>query len=101
MANARVRPYGPPFRDGARPQRARNSIERKGRHPMKSHNRYWDARVSGAIAFMVGVVLSSATVQAVLPPGNSVQQWNKIAEDTVVASGAFQNEGLIYMAYVS
>src|SRR4030095_5896891 len=26
---------------------------------------------------------------------------NKIAEDAVIASGAFQNEGLIYMAYVS
>ena len=39
--------------------------------------------------------------RAVLPPGNTVQQWDKIAEDTVVGSGAFQNEGLIYMAYVS
>lgn len=68
---------------------------------MKPHNRYWAARVSGAIAFMVAVALSSATVQAVLPPGNRVQQWNKIAEDTVVGSGAFQNEGLIYMPYVS
>ena len=29
-----------------------------------------------------------------LPPGNTVQQWDKIAEDTVVGSGAFQNEGL-------
>ena len=36
-----------------------------------------------------------------LPPGNTVQQWDKIAEDTIVGSGAFQNEGLIYMAYVS
>jgi hypothetical protein len=36
-----------------------------------------------------------------LPPGNTVAQWNKIAEDTVVGSGAFQAEGLIYMAYVS
>ena len=36
-----------------------------------------------------------------LPPGNTVQQWNKIAEDTVVGSGAFQAEGFIYMAYVS
>jgi hypothetical protein len=38
---------------------------------------------------------------ATLPPGNTVQQWNKIAEDTVVGSGAFQGEGYIYMAYVS
>jgi hypothetical protein len=38
---------------------------------------------------------------AALPPGNTVAQWNRIAEDTVVGSGAFQNEGLVYMAYVS
>jgi hypothetical protein len=38
---------------------------------------------------------------ATLPPGNTVEQWNKIAEDTVVGSGAFQSEGFIYMAYAS
>jgi hypothetical protein len=38
---------------------------------------------------------------ATLPPGNTVQQWNKIAEDTVVGSGTFQGEGFIYMGYVS
>jgi hypothetical protein len=38
---------------------------------------------------------------AALPPGNTVEQWNTIAENTVVGSGAFQNEGLIYMAYES
>ena len=36
-----------------------------------------------------------------MPPGNTVAQWNKIAEDTVVGSGAFQGEGFIYMAYAS
>jgi hypothetical protein len=41
------------------------------------------------------------TAVAALPPGNAVAQWNRIAEDTVVGSGAFQNEGLVYMAYVS
>jgi len=45
--------------------------------------------------------LLTATPRAALPPGNAVQQWNKIAEDTVVGSNTFQNEGLIYMAYVS
>jgi hypothetical protein len=30
-----------------------------------------------------------------------VEQWNSIAEDTVVGSGAFQNEGLLYTAYVA
>ncbi len=38
---------------------------------------------------------------AALPPGNTVTQWNKIAEDTVVGSGAFQAEGFIYKAYAS
>ena len=39
-------------------------------------------------------------MQAALPPGNTVAQWNKIAEDTVVGSGPFQGE-VIYMAYAS
>jgi hypothetical protein len=38
---------------------------------------------------------------ATLPAGNTVAQWNSIAEDTVVGSGAFQSEGFIYMAYAS
>jgi vanadium-dependent haloperoxidase-like protein len=38
---------------------------------------------------------------ATLPPGNTVAQWNTIAENTVVGSGAFQGEGYIYMAYAS
>src|SRR5215831_7819246 len=41
------------------------------------------------------------TAAAAPPPGNAAQQWNKIAEDTVVGSGAFQGEGFVYMAYVS
>jgi|SRR5690242_1535748 len=36
-----------------------------------------------------------------LPAGNTIQQWNQIAEDQVVGSGTFQAEGFIYMAYVS
>jgi hypothetical protein len=54
-----------------------------------------------AAAALVGGVGTPTAKGAVLPPGNAVQQWDKIAEDTVVGSGAFQNEGLIYMAYVS
>ena len=50
------------------------------------------------IALSLSVV---APATAVLPPGNTVAQWNKIAEDTVVGSGAFQPEGFIYMAYAS
>ena len=46
---------------------------------------------------------TSRSAQAVLDPTlpNTVQQWNKIAEDTVVGSGAFQGEGEIYMSYAS
>ena len=47
------------------------------------------------------LVFTRAVSAITLPPGNTVQQWNKIAEDTVVGSGAFQAEGFIYMAYVS
>src|SRR4029077_7240097 len=38
---------------------------------------------------------------ATLPPGNTTGQWNTIAENTVVGSGAFQGEGYIYMAYTA
>ena len=51
-----------------------------------------------AVAASAGTTRDAA---AALPPGNTVAQWNKIAEDTVVGSGAFQAEGFIYMAYAS
>jgi hypothetical protein len=58
-----------------------------------------------AIAVTALAVASSAgttrNAAAALPAGNTVAQWNKIAEDTVVGSGAFQAEGFIYMAYAS
>ncbi|HEX7525695.1 MAG TPA: vanadium-dependent haloperoxidase [Gaiellaceae bacterium] len=38
---------------------------------------------------------------ATLPPGNVAQQWDKIAEDTVVGSGAVQIESFVYMAYAT
>jgi hypothetical protein len=44
---------------------------------------------------------TTRTAVAALPPGNTVAQWNKIAEDAVAGSGAFQSEGFIYMAYAS
>src|SRR5689334_8875765 len=47
------------------------------------------------------LIMTCATAQAALPPGNTVQQWNTIAENTVVASGAFQAEGFIYTAYAA
>ena len=36
-----------------------------------------------------------------LPAGNAAQQWDEIAQTTVLAAGPFQNEGLIYMAYTT
>jgi hypothetical protein len=56
------------------------------------------------VAVAAGVVggATSPGAQAVLPAlPNTVQQWNKIAEDTVVGSGAFQGEGEVYMAYAT
>src|SRR6266545_2223361 len=62
------------------------------------------ARVA-AIAAMTFAVAASAGMtrdaSAALPPGNTVAQWNKIAEDAVVGSGAVATEPFIYMAYVS
>jgi hypothetical protein len=44
---------------------------------------------------------TSVTAADALPPGNTVAQWNQIAEDTVVGVGMVTEEGFIYMAYVS
>jgi hypothetical protein len=61
------------------------------------------AMLAAAVVIVMAVVAGAGVreARAVLPPGNTAQQWDKIAEDTIVGSGAFQNEGLIYMAYVS
>ena len=54
------------------------------------------------VAAAVAGATSRTAAQAALPAlPNTVQQWNKIAEDTVVGSGAFQGEGEIYMGYES
>jgi hypothetical protein len=56
----------------------------------------------GATAVAVALTAGAArNAAAALPAGNTVAQWNKIAEDTVVGSGAFQAEGFIYTAYAS
>jgi hypothetical protein len=52
-----------------------------------------------AVASVVAGVPAAHAVT--LPPGNAAQQWDRIAEDTVVGSGAFQGEGFVYLAYVS
>ena len=59
--------------------------------------------VAIAVAALV-VAASPGTTRdaaAALPPGNTVAQWNKIAEDTVVGSGMVATEPFIYMANVS
>ncbi len=61
-------------------------------------------RVVAVAVTALTVAASAGTTRnaaAALPPGNTVAQWNQIAEDTVVGSGTFQTEGFIYMAYVS
>jgi VCPO second helical-bundle domain len=69
---------------------------------MKSHRQ--TTAMAAAAAAIVLAVFAAAQVRdakAVLPPGNTVAQWDTIAENTVVGSGAFQNESFIYMAYAT
>src|SRR6266540_5714815 len=55
-----------------------------------------------AVALVVAAAAGTTRGAVVaLLPGNTVAQWNQIAEDTVVGSGPFQGEGFIYMAYAS
>jgi len=61
-------------------------------------------RIFGITLVAFVVAASAATTRdaaAALPPGNTVAQWNKIAEDTVVGSGTVATEPFIYTAYVS
>jgi len=63
-------------------------------------------RIFRVLVVATGLLLAVAAgtgrgASVALPPGNTVEQWNQIAEDTVVGSGAFQNEGYNYMAYES
>ena len=50
---------------------------------------------------IASALVLARSAPATLPPGNTAAQWNTIAENTVVGSGAFQGEGYIYMAYTS
>ncbi len=56
-----------------------------------------------AVAALAVAASASTTpnAAAALPPGNTVAQWNKIAEDNVVGVGMLTEEGFIYMAYAS
>jgi hypothetical protein len=57
------------------------------------------------VATVVALAVAGATTPqragAALPPGNSTQQWNQIAQTTVYSTpGILLAEGQIYMAYV-
>lgn len=59
-------------------------------------------RCTAAMALLPVVVATGTNAPAALAaPPNIVQQWDEIAANTVVKSGAFQNEGFTYMAYVA
>ena len=53
------------------------------------------------IALAIFVMTNPMGKAVTLPPGNTAEQWNTIAENTVVGASTFQAEGFIYMAYVS
>jgi len=55
-------------------------------------------RLFAALCIAGGLLLGSSSLVAASGP-NMVAQWDQIAENTVVASGAQQSEGLVYMAY--
>jgi hypothetical protein len=70
------------------------------------HNRYKRPRIPGfvaiaAVALAIAGSAGTRNAAAALPPGNTVAQWNQIAEDTVVGSGTQLPEGFLYMGYVS
>jgi len=67
--------------------------------PIVCVNEHYKRTLQTFAILLMTCAVSNAALK--LPPGNAVQQWNTIAENTVVGSGAFQAEGFIYMAYVS
>src|SRR5258708_8996336 len=77
-------------------------VEAKARPTRSAHQRRWSDSLTAPLA-VLGLAVTFGTLNTALAvtPGNTVEQWNKIAEDTVVGSGAFQPEGFIYMSYVS
>jgi hypothetical protein len=62
-----------------------------------SHSRR-SVRLLAALCLVGSLVAGGSSSVAASGP-NIVAQWNKIAEDTVFASGAQQIEGMVYMSY--
>ena len=48
-----------------------------------------------------GAQQAAAAPACVLPAGNAAQQWDEIAQKTVLSVVTFQNESFIYMAYAN
>jgi len=78
--------------------KAKQRNQRK-EQPMNPLTQFKNIRLLPLLIASALVLARSAP--ATLPPGNTAAQWNTIAENTVVGSGAFQAEGYIYMAYTS
>ncbi len=51
------------------------------------------------IAAVLSTLLGGSWSSVLAAGTSTVVAWNKIAEDTVVGSGAFQNEGWVYLSY--
>ena len=49
--------------------------------------------LSISLAILI-MTCATSNAAATLPPGNTIQQWNTIAENTVVGSGAFRPRAL-------
>jgi hypothetical protein len=64
-------------------------------------------RIAAIVALALAVVAAGASSQpaagvtCALPVGNTAQQWDRIAQDSVLAKVPFQIESFIYMAYVN
>src|SRR4029079_18107058 len=56
------------------------------------------AQIGAAAAVLLSLAVGGWTPAAASGP-NIVEQWNKIAEDTVGGCGALQIEAFVYMAY--
>lgn len=75
---------------------------RRGVHDVRAADSAKSRRYPAVVLLLIAALLVSNTNRRVAADTpNTVLQWNRVAEDAVVRSGAFQNEGLIYMAYVS
>jgi hypothetical protein len=82
--------------------KARRRVSVRRGHKMKSSRTRVLGLLVGLVVLAAIAAMTSRDARAVLPPlPNTVQQWNKIAEDTVVTCGAFQGEGEVYMSYTA